>query len=128
MNFPNHLKKTKARLKVYEIFKSSSMSISVEELHQKCPEIHIATLYRIVDEFSKAKLIRLSDDFNPDVRRYEKMNHKHQHKIKCVDCGKESLLETCPLHIHAPNGFVILDHRIEIEGLCEECAQKRRQE
>ncbi len=125
MKFPSHLKKTKGRLKVFEIFMDLNESISVDELHNKCTEIHLATLYRIVDEFSKANVIRLSDDFNPEVRRYERYSHKHQHKLKCVDCGQEVILETCPLHFHAPEGFVVLDHRIEIEGLCKDCAQKR---
>ncbi len=125
MIYPKDLKKTKGRLMVFNYFKNLSASISVEELHEIFPEIHLATLYRIVDEFSKHSIIRLSDDFNPQVRRYEKNENRHLHKIKCIDCKKELTLESCPLHLHAPAGFIILDHRIEIEGLCQECAQKR---
>ena len=127
MRFPEDLKKTKGRLIIFNFFKDFKETISVEELHQHFPEIHLATLYRIVDEFSKHQVIRLSDDFNPQVRRYETNSHKHQHKIKCVDCAKEVILESCPLHLHAPDGFIILDHRIEIEGLCKDCAEKRGQ-
>jgi Fe2+ or Zn2+ uptake regulation protein len=126
MKYPSHLKKTKSRLAVFDYLLTHDESFSVDELHQQISDIHIATLYRIVEEFEKENLIRLSDDFNPSVRRYQKKHHKHQHKIKCVDCGEEVTLESCPLHIHAPDGFILLDHRIELIGLCKSCAEKRK--
>ena len=125
MNFPSQLKKTKARLDLFDFFNTHEGTFTVELLHELFPHIHIATLYRSVDEFTKLGVLRLSDDFNPSVRQYELNQSRHQHKLKCVDCGKEIVLETCPLHFHAPDGFVILDHRIEIEGLCKTCAIKR---
>lgn len=125
MNFPQHLKKTKARLSVYDLFMHQNELFTVDKLHQALPDIHIATLYRIVEEFVKAGVLRLSDDFNPKQRQYQLKPQSHQHKLKCLDCNQEFILESCPLHIHAPNGFVVLDHRIEIEGLCKNCAEKR---
>lgn len=126
MKFPEYLRKTKARVALFDYFSEHVDSVSVEKLHEFFSDIHIATLYRTVEEFSKAGLIRLSDDFNPRSRHYERNRLHHQHKIKCVECHQEIMLESCPLHLEVPDGFVILDHRIEIEGLCKICAERRK--
>jgi Fur family transcriptional regulator, ferric uptake regulator len=125
MNFPKHLKKTKSRLQVFELFAHEENAMSVDVLSEKLPTVHLATLYRIVEEFEKEGVLRLTDDFNPKKKRYQFNEAKHYHYLKCVECKKEIRLETCPVHFHAPKGFVVLSHRLEIEGLCESCAQKR---
>lgn len=127
MNWPQSLKRTKARQEVMEWFESNTQAISVDQLHALFPSIHLATLYRMMDEFVAHNLIALSDDFNPIKKRYQKKMPHHHHRIRCVECGIEQELESCPVHIHAPSGFEILNHRLEIEGLCAHCAEKRRQ-
>ena len=127
MKFPETLKKTKARETLFDYFNEHAEPVSVDKLHELFSDIHIATLYRMVDEFSKAGLIRLSDDFNPRSRHYELNRLLHHHKIKCVECHQEIMLESCPLHLEVPDGFVVLDHPIEIEGLCKKCAGSRKQ-
>lgn len=126
MEWPRPLKKTENRLKVYDLFLHSPEALSVEDLHQALPTIHLATLYRIVEDFEKVAFIRLTDDFNPKQKRYQLKELGHRHSIKCVVCGKQEALESCPVHIHAPKGFVILNHRLEVEGLCEHCAKAHK--
>jgi len=127
MEWPKHLKKTDARQRVLTIFKTSEGSLSVDELHQHIADIHLTTLYRIVEDFEACGLINLTDEFQPKKKRYT-LAHDHQtHYLKCVDCGKEVKLIHCPVHLEAPQGFTILRHRLEVEGVCDDCAQKRKQ-
>ena len=126
MNWPSQLKKTKARMDVLSWFETHPEAVSVDQLHTVFPSIHLATLYRMMEEFLAYDLIALSDDFNPIKKRYQRKGPHHHHRIKCVDCGIEKELDDCPVHVHAPRGFEILNHRLELEGLCTACAKKRR--
>lgn len=127
MDWPKHLKKTPARMAVYELFKLQSSPLSVDEIQTHLKEVHLTTLYRIVEDFEKAHLISLTDEFNPKKKRYRLQTSAHHHTIKCIECGKEEALEACPVHVHAPNHFIVLNHRLEVEGLCQSCAKKHQE-
>ncbi len=125
MEWPKHLKKTQARQAVLSVFQSTEGSLSVDELQLQLPLIHLTTLYRIVEDFEACGLLNLTDEFQPKKKHYTLAHAHPTHYLKCIDCGKMIRLNYCPVHLDAPQGFIILRHRLEIEGLCEACSQKR---
>ena len=124
-HLPNELKKTSARIALLETFKTLNHPVSVSELYKAQPEIPIATLYRVIDAFVAHGLIEISDEFQPKEKHYVlKTEHTH-HSIKCVVCNKTMILSECPIHLDENiEGYKIIRHRLEIEGICQKCQRQ----
>lgn len=122
MNWPMGLKKTLARTEVLHAFEKSDHSLSVSELAVACPKVPLATLYRVVDDFLSHDLIELSDEFQPKEKRYALHDAHGHHVVKCVVCHQMIPLKECPIHLSdSIEGFKVLHHRLEIEGICSKC-------
>ena len=122
ITWPSGLKKTSARTDVLRVFENSSGPLSVSELQKACPSIPLATLYRVVDDFLQHDLIELSDEFQPKEKHYALHNAHGHHVVKCVVCHKTIPLKECPIHLDdSIEGFKVLHHRLEIEGICKAC-------
>ena len=52
---------------------------------------------------------------------YYALKEKHKHYIKCVKCNKISKLDRCPFDNNDINGFKVINHNVEIEGICKDC-------
>lgn len=124
MNWPVGLKKTAQRLAVLAEYTRSNKAFSVLEIHQALPAINVATLYRIVDSFVEHGLLVRSDEFQPKEKHYQLASVVHRHTIHCVICDKRVPLSYCPVHLRSEiDGYQVLDHRLEIEGICLACRQ-----
>lgn len=122
ISWPSGLKKTSARTTVLHVFENSGGPLSVSELSKACPSIPLATLYRVVDDFLQHDLIELSDEFQPKEKHYALHDAHGHHVVKCVVCHKTIPLKDCPIHLDdSIEGFKILHHRLEIEGICKAC-------
>jgi len=125
MNWPIGLKKTSARTEVLSAFERSTQALSVSDLSLACPQVPLATLYRVVDDFLTHDLIELSDEFQPKEKRYALHDAHGHHVVKCVVCHQTIPLKECPIHLSDDiEGFKVLHHRLEIEGICSDCQQK----
>jgi Fur family ferric uptake transcriptional regulator len=123
--WPIGLKRTASRLAVLQRFEQSPKALSVAQLSSELPDIHITTLYRIIESFLEHDLIQLSDQFQPKEKHYLLKSHTHRHTLRCVKCGKMVPLKHCPVHLDTEiEGFAVLNHRLEIEGLCPECRKE----
>jgi Fur family transcriptional regulator, zinc uptake regulator len=123
--WPNGLRKTPARLSILEAYQQSDTPLGVSDLMKHFSDIPVATLYRVVDAFLDQNLITLSDDFHPKENRYVlKDGHSH-HVIRCIHCHKTIQLKQCPVHLEDNmEGFKVISHRLEIEGLCTSCQKE----
>lgn len=122
MNWPQGLKKTQARLSVLDAFEANPAPMSVAMLQKACPSIPLATLYRVVEDFLDHDLIELSDEFQPKEKHYALHDAHGHHVVKCVVCHQTIPLKECPIHLgDSIEGFKILHHRLEIEGICTAC-------
>lgn len=120
--WPSTLKKTSARTEVYAAFEHSSSPLSVAQLQKACPNIPLATLYRVVDSFIETDLIELSDEFQPKEKHFALKDSHGHHVAKCVVCHLSIPLKECPIHLETSiEGFQVLHHRLEIEGICSAC-------
>ena len=54
---------------------------------------------------------------------YKIKNDEHVHYIKCIKCHKKEKLNLCP--IKKIKGFEIIDHKIELNGICEKCKKSK---
>lgn len=124
ITWPKGLKKTSARTEVLKAFEHNATPLSVSELHMACPSVPLATLYRVVEDFLDHDLIELSDDFQPKEKHFVLHDAHGHHVVKCVVCHQSIALKDCPIHLEESiEGFKILHHRLEIEGICTSCQQ-----
>ncbi len=122
MEWPKELKKTGPRKAVLEAFVQQNGALSVSDLSPLLPEIHIATLYRIIESFLNTGILETLDEFQPKEKRFILKTHGHHHTVHCVACGQTQTLSCCPVHLDATiEGYKILSHRLQIEGLCPRC-------
>jgi Fur family transcriptional regulator, ferric uptake regulator len=126
----NKLKLTPHRELILELFLRDEGHRSVEDIfravREQDPRIGYTTVYRtmkILVECGLAREIDLADG----ITRYEHLyNHAHHDHMICMQCSKsiefydpgiEEVQDNASEHL----GFKVLDHRLQIYGLCREC-------
>ena len=123
------------RLNVIDVFLSTEKHITLEELYRLVREKG----YDYEPDFIRQCMKRMVDlgfaqkkQFEGQPIRYEHrhLGRHHDHLI-CTKCGKISEfanedLERLQQEITARYGFHMLQHKMEIYGLCSECLAQRR--
>jgi Fur family ferric uptake transcriptional regulator len=122
------------RFKILEVFLRTEWHITVEELVdllaqdglEMSPEFVRDTL-KLMCRFGFASKNR----FDNGVVRYEHRHlGKHHDHLVCTKCRKifefeDHGLEQLQIRIAAAHGFHMLQHRMEIYGICSECLKDR---
>ena len=131
-----HIDSFEDRYKVLEAFLQTEKHLTVEEVHQLLenngwqlePEFIRETL-QLMCRFGFASRSR----FDNGVILYEHrhLGQHHDHMI-CTKCRKilefeEEQIEQLQIKIAAAQGFHMLQHRLEIYGICNSCLQERIQ-
>ena len=131
-----HIDSFEDRYKVLEAFLQTEKHVTVEEVHhllenngwQLEPEFIRETL-QLMCRFGFASRSR----FDNGVILYEHrhLGQHHDHMI-CTKCRKilefeEEQIEQLQIKIAAARGFHMLQHRLEIYGICNSCLQERIQ-
>jgi len=125
------------RFNILEIFLQTEKHLTIDELINLLKEngYHfepdfIRDTLKLMVRFGFAKKNR----FNNGPVRYEHMHlgQHHDHMI-CTKCRKivefrEDRLEDLQVKIAAAHGFHMLQHKMEIYGICSECLKNRIQE
>ena len=123
-----HLSITQPRLAVYELL-SRSEPLTMQELIAALPHMDPTTVYRTVALFEVhgvAQRLQIGWKYKLELsNEYQ----DHHHHITCVDCGETvALPEDDPIEVrlHAmaiAQGYVPLDHQLEVRGRCKSCAR-----
>ncbi len=123
------------RLKVLEAFLSTENHMTAEELmklleeqgHRFDPEFVKSTLH-LMSRYGFAQVNR----FNNGHVRYEHrhLGHHHDHMI-CTKCKKiiefeNAALEEQQIQIAKAHGFHLLQHKMELYGICADCIRERQ--
>jgi Fur family ferric uptake transcriptional regulator len=124
------LKLTPHRQLILDVFLNHEGHRSVEDIYRvvraKDPRVGYTTVYRtmkILMDCGLAREIELADG----VKRYEHLyNHEHHDHMICMQCGKsiefyDPGIEALQDEASAQLGFKVLDHRLQIYGLCGDC-------
>lgn len=98
-----------------------------EEARKVIPSLSLATVYRNLEQLSEIGLIRkvvLSDQ----IARYDCNTGNHYH-IRCIACGRVDDLpfafpDDLEERIGRSVGYAILDHHLEVRGLCPACRDR----
>ncbi len=126
----NHLKQTPHRALILETFIANEGHRSVEDIHrdvrERDPKVGYTTIYRTMKLLTDAGLAR-EVDLGDGMTRYEHLyNHKHHDHMICTECGRsieflnaeiEKLQDVASRKL----GFKVLDHRLQIYGICRSC-------
>jgi len=124
------LKLTPHRQLILDTFLENEGHRSVEDIYrvvrQKDPRVGYTTVYRTMKILADCGLAR-EIDLADGITRYEHLyNHEHHDHMICTECGKsiefyDPAIETLQDEASAHLGFQVLDHRLQIYGLCGEC-------
>lgn len=101
----------------------------------KFPEIGLATVYRTLELLSELHVVEKMN-FGDGVARYDLRddnNHHHHHHLICVQCGAvDEIMEDwlIPLEekLAREYNFKVLDHRLDFQGICNRCLEKKQAE
>lgn len=114
----NNLKVTKHRIEIIDIVNNLDYDATINNIVKEA-NMDKSTVYRIIDVLTKNNILIKQVNYNNED--YYSIKEKHRHYIKCVKCNKISKLDKCPFDQCDINGFKIINHNVEIEGICKEC-------
>jgi len=126
----NNLKLTPHRELILETFLDHEGHRSVEDIYrtvrERDPRVGYTTVYRTMKLLAECGLAR-EIDLADGITRYEHLfNHQHHDHMICMECGKsiefynpeiESLQDAASEQL----GFKVLDHKLQIYGVCKDC-------
>ncbi|MDE2222883.1 MAG: transcriptional repressor [Candidatus Omnitrophica bacterium] len=122
---------TPKRRAILELFDQKDKCLSPEaiwdHLKKTFKRSGLPSVYRNLEIFVKQGILVRVD--REGRKRYYALCHDHSghhhHHIVCVDCGKVDDLPECPLpDLKGIKGFKILNHSMQINGICNECSSK----
>jgi len=126
----NKLKLTPHRELILETFLENEGHRSVEDIYHTVkaidPRIGYTTVYRMMKLLIRCGLAR-EIELADGITRYEHLfNHEHHDHLICMECGNsiefynpeiESLQDAASAQL----GFKVLDHKLQIYGVCSNC-------
>lgn len=114
------IKLTKNRKSILALLQATRGTLSAKEIHQKLPDVDLATVYRNLDLFVKEKLIT-KVNLDTDESHYEYQQRPHHHAV-CTNCNKV-------LHFSVPEekikkllglqDFFVEEIEITVRGTCK---------
>lgn len=123
------IKVTAHKLAILEVFsKNKHVDINqiISGLKANSIEISLATIYRILASFEKHNIISKLN-FGDDQAIYE-LNDNSQHhdhlictKCKCVIEFNHPQIEALQLEVAKDNQFTVLNHTMNLYGICSKC-------
>ena len=124
----HHLKNTKQRDAIVDVFLEARGHVTSDEIFQRVrdahPNIGYTTVYRTLKLLCDAGLAN-ERHFDDGITRYE-IEHEHHDHLVCTRCGKIiefecDMIEATQTEIAKRYDFRILRHRHELYGHCADC-------
>ncbi|MEY9096332.1 Fur family transcriptional regulator [Paenibacillus sp. RC84] len=112
---------------LFDSFNHPTADEIYKALESKFPNMSVATVYNNLKVFIDAGLVR-ELTYGDDSSRFDADLSDHYH-ARCQVCGKISDFDYSPIvdveHVAAQQtGFRVGGHRLEVVGLCPDCAGK----
>ena len=119
---------TEQRRSLVELVLSQGRLFGAEEIlaeaRQRGVSLGRATVFRTLDLLVRLGYVgRVSDGGRP---AYAVCGPEHHHHLVCSGCGQVLHIAGCPIdgylrQLEASTGFQVVDHRLEVAGLCPIC-------
>ncbi|MDB5764701.1 MAG: fur [Herminiimonas sp.] len=129
------LKATLPRLKILEIFQSSSVRhLSAEDVYKillaENMDVGLATVYRVLTQFEQAGLLS-RNHFESGKSVFELNEGSHHDHLVCLDCGRveefyDEEIEKRQQKIALDRGFHIAEHALALYAHCTKTACPHR--
>ncbi|MBR5426687.1 MAG: transcriptional repressor [Clostridiales bacterium] len=138
MSFPDSLRKTKSRLKVWEILEKSSTPLTARQIAKEAEGsdskgVWISSVYRALEAFEEAHAVSRTFIKDSPEALYSLSETGHHHYAICMNCKSRTELPECPFtenkHLHtADDGFMVVGHTVEVFGYCKDCQDKMKKD
>jgi Fur family transcriptional regulator, ferric uptake regulator len=124
---------TPGRRAIIEALVEAGGPVSISDIADRLPELPRSSAYRHLVDLQAAGLVRrvaANDEFG----RFELAEDltEHHHHLLCVECGRvldvtpsaafERALAEAIDELSGPSGFTPDGHRLDVLGVCGECA------
>ena len=116
----SNLKITKQRKEIIDIIVHLKDNATISNIIKKA-SMNKSTVYRTIETLLKNNVIETSINHKNELY-YQIKEHKHY--IKCIKCHDKQEIDICPVETIEKNGFKIISHKIEIDGICNKCTEK----
>lgn len=119
-------RQTKQKQTLLEVFQSSTTPLSAQEAWEVAkkdfPKIGLATIYRLLEEFLKQKLLK-TVEIGGKAKKYTLLTPEHYHYFECNSCHELFPVDKCPPNLRdlLPPNFTIESHEILLFGRCPNC-------
>ncbi len=124
------LKSTSQREIILAEFLRCDEHPSTEELYlrvrKKNPQVGYATVHRTLKLFAECGIASVRN-FGDGTTRYESVSgDEHHDHLVCQSCGliiefEDDRIEKLQDKVAGQHNFKVVDHRLELYGLCEKC-------
>ena len=122
------MRSTRQRLLILEVLQGTDTHPTAgwifDKVKEHCAHISLGTIYRNLNLLKETGHIR-ELTFGKNTARYDGNCEPHHH-IFCLACGKLEDV-TCTVHpdltksVEETNGYKILSHQLEFNGICPDC-------
>ena len=116
---------TKPRRRLFKALQNGSST--VKELVGRLPKDDQATVYRNLKLYEQLGVVRKLHIGRQAKYELSDIFQHHHHHLTCSTCGRVIILRANPVleeiisRLSVKNGFVPMDHQLEIRGLCRNC-------
>jgi len=129
----NGIKNTKQRQRVFDYLASCNQPVTADAIYDALKiellnddRVNLSTVYRVLDIFVKNRLVTKTSFGNDYKAVFELYRVEHRHHLICVRCNAITAIKGCPLKgyeqsLSQATHFKILEHRLEILGVCPKC-------
>lgn len=120
----NGLKITHQRELIFSIV-NDGLEPTIKDIQEQClNKVDKSTVYRIVELFIEKRIFIKNINVMGEVY-YTVNTLNHVHYIDCIKCHKKTKIDHCPITIDASiDGYTVLSHSIQLEGICNTCQKK----
>jgi len=126
-----NIKATWQRIEIYKVLNSSNQCLSADEilnmLKNKNFKINLATVYRNLELFVQNG-IAVKSTINRK-HFFEIKKSSHHHYFVCIKCNAKAEIVDCKINLIEEElnkrNFKILDHNLEVYGICDKCCGRK---
>ncbi len=119
---------TKPRIMVFELLDRPEPQTLSSLVRASKGHLDRASLYRTINLFEDLGIInRINTGFKYKLELSDRFN-RHHHHLTCISCGRiinteDSQFEDLIMKQADRHHFVLRDHQLEIQGICQNCTQ-----